>query len=264
MAPSAFVNRKLCDGISRVQAMRGAAISRAGPLAGRLDACTPAMLRCPPVHRPRLLTFDIFGTVLDWRAGLERDCAAAGRALGPGDFDRIVDRQAQLERTAFTPYAEITRRSLVEAIGLDEAAAARIGASLGHWPLFPDSAAALRALVRVAPCAAMTNSDRVHGEQVQAQLGFRLSDWLCAEETRRYKPDPAFWQAMAARRGIAPGPDWWHVSAYADYDLAVAGRLGLTTVLVQRPHARTGPASHAVADLAALTALLQPPTRRPS
>ena len=212
----------------------------------------------------RLVTFDVFGTILDWRAGLAHDCAAAGRPLAAGEFDRIVDRQAHLERGPYTRYAEITRRSLVEVIGLADDAAARIGASVGRWPLFPDSAAALWALMSVAPCAAMTNSDRAHGEQVQAQLGFQLSDWLCAEETRRYKPDPLVWQAMAERRGIAPGPDWWHVSAYADYDLAVAGRLGLTTVFVARPHARPGPAMHAVADLAELASRWTSRVRSPS
>jgi len=209
----------------------------------------------PISDSPRLVTFDIFGTVLDWRAGLERDCAAAGRPLAGGEFDRIVDRQAELERGPFLPYAEIIRRSLIDVIGLDSGAAARIGAAVGHWPLFPDSAAALESLMRHAPCAATTNSDHAHGEQVQAQLGFRLSDWLCAEEVRRYKPDPEFWRAMAARRGIAAGPEWWHVSAYADYDLGEARRLGLTTVFVARPHARPGPASHAVADLRELAAM---------
>ena len=124
----------------------------------------------------RLITFDIFGTVLDWRTGLGADCAAAGRPLDPGDFDRIVDRQAELERGSYLPYAEITRRSLVDVL-------------------------------------------------------------------------------MSRRRGIAPEPDWWHVSAYADCDLAVAGQLGLTTVFVSRPHARPGPAAHRVADLAELAAL---------
>jgi 2-haloacid dehalogenase len=207
------------------------------------------------IVRPELLTFDIFGTVLDWRRGLERDVAAAGRPLATGDFDRIIDRQAALESGPHRSYAEITRRSLVEAIGLDEASAARIGANVGRWPLYGDSAAALRAMMAVAPCAAMTNSDRAHGAQVEAQLGFRLSDWLCAEACGFYKPDARVWRAMAARRGIAFGPAWWHISAYADYDLATANGLGLTTVFVARPHARPGPATHAVADLAELADL---------
>jgi FMN phosphatase YigB (HAD superfamily) len=50
---------------------------------------------------------------------------------------------------------------------------------------------------------------------------------------------------------------WWHVAAYADYDLAVAGRLGLTTVYVERPHRRPGEADLVVPDLAALAALVE-------
>lgn len=194
------------------------------------------------------LTFDIFGTVLDWRSGLARDCAAAGRPLDERDFDRIIDRQAELEAGPYQTYAEITRRSLIDVIALDDPTATRIGASVGQWPLYPDSARALRRLMESVRCVAMTNSDRAHGEQVQAQLGFRLSDWVCAEDVRRYKPDPAFWEVVESK-GIATRGAWWHVSAYADYDLAVANRFGLTTVFVARPHARPGPATHSVADL---------------
>jgi len=48
--------------------------------------------------KPSLLTFDIFGTVLDWRAG-----------LGDTDFDRIVDAQGELEEARFRPYARTAR-----------------------------------------------------------------------------------------------------------------------------------------------------------
>ena len=76
-----------------------------------------------------------------------------------------------------------------------------------------------------------------------------------------YKPDVRIWEALAARchAAIAPGPAWWHVSAYADYDLATARTLGLTCVFVERPHARRGDAGLAdlvVADLAGLAAHL--------
>jgi HAD superfamily hydrolase (TIGR01493 family) len=142
--------------------------------------------------------------------------------------------------------------SLVEIAGLDAAAADRIGAAAGTWPLFPDAAAALARLQRVAPCGATTNSDRAHGEQVQAQLGFRLAHWWCAEEIGCYKPDPRVWEHASRAAGVPFGPAWWHVAAYADYDLSVARRLGLTTVYVERPHRRPGPADLVVADLGAL------------
>ena len=209
-----------------------------------------------PSERPRLLTFDIFGTILDWRTGLEGACRAAGRPLGAGEFDRVIDAQAVLERGPFLDYATVTRRSFIDVVGLDDRAATMIGATAGGWPLFPD-APLLRTLMVAVPCAAMTNSDRHHGEGVQASLGFRLDDWLCAEEVGLYKPDPGFWTAMSRLRAVDPGPGWWHVSAYADYDLRVANALGLTTVLVRRPHARPGAAHHVVDGLAGLLDLVR-------
>lgn len=140
---------------------------------------------------PELITFDIFGTVLDWRAGLESACRAAGRPIGGGEFDRIVDVQGELEQGEFLCYTEITVRSLQQVLALGNEAAARIAAGIGDWPLYSDSAAALRALMQISPCAAMTNSDRAQREQIQRRLGMLLGDWHCAEEARVYKPNPS-------------------------------------------------------------------------
>jgi 2-haloacid dehalogenase len=191
--------------------------------------------------KPTLVTFDIFGTVVDWRAG-----------LGERDFDRIVDVQGDLEQLRFRTYAEIVAESLVRVRRLDVVTAARIGAEAGKWPLFPDSREALRRIRRVSPCAATTNSDRAHREQVQAQLGFALDGWICAEEVRAYKPDRRIWEAASRTMGRPFDRSWWHVSAYGDYDLRTARELGLTCVFVQRPHSRPGPADLTVRDLAAL------------
>jgi 2-haloacid dehalogenase len=196
-----------------------------------------------------LMTFDVFGTVLDWRRGLREALAAP---LPDADFDRIVDRQGELERGRFRPYAEIVAQSLVEVAGVDPARAARIGADAGRWPLFPDSADALRRLREVTRCAGTTNSDVAHGDQVRAQLGFALDGWICAGEVRAYKPDPEVWRAASRVMGVRFGRDWWHVSAYGDYDLERARALGLTCVLVKRPHHRAGPADIVVEDLAEL------------
>jgi 2-haloalkanoic acid dehalogenase type II len=205
-----------------------------------------------------LMTFDVFGTLVDWRRGL---------GLSDEVFDRVIDRQGELEavgfarrraeaegrsmgdREAFRPYAEIVAQSLVDEAGFSAEEAARVGMEAGRWPLYPDSAEALRKLRAIARCAAITNSDEAHGVQVQAQLGFRLDGWICAEDVGTYKPDPQMWRAASRRLGVPLNRDWWHVSAYADYDHQTARALGLTCVFVKRPHSRTGPADIVVEDL---------------
>jgi putative hydrolase of the HAD superfamily len=128
---------------------------------------------------------------------------------------------------------------------------------VGLWPPYPDSAAALARLARIAPLVAITNSDRDQGQAIRTALGdVPWACWLCAEDTLIYKPDPRAWDACAAATGVDFGSGWWHVSAYADYDLEEAHRRGLTTVFVERPHGRPGPATHRVPDLAALADLV--------
>ena len=206
---------------------------------------------------PACITFDVFGTIIDWRGGLQADLAKAGCICSDELFEKIISSQAASEAGPFRSYREITAASLVEVAGLDRAVADHIGQNVGKWPLYPDSREALQRLQRLVPCIAMTNSDRIHGQQVQEQLGFSLTDWVCAEEVRHYKPNASFWHAVAARRHIEPGPAWWHASAYADYDLRTARQLGLTTVFVERAHSLAGPADHRVGNLSGLAEMVQ-------
>ena len=107
-------------------------------------------------------------------------------------------------------------------------------------------------LQKLAPCVATTNSDRAHRAGVESQLQRPLNGWICAEDVGAYKPDVRVWQQASTVMQVPFSRNWWHVSAYADYDLKTAMELGLTCVFVQRPHARPGPHHIRVRDLAEL------------
>ena len=214
------------------------------------------------VSRPALLTFDIFGTVVDWRRGLVDACVAVGgveRDRAAAAFDAMVDAQGRLEQAMpGRRYRSIVAEAASVVLGIDSPLADAVAATVGRWPPYPDSAAALARLARVAPLVALTNSDADQGAEVRAALGsVPWHRWMCAEETGIYKPDPRAWEACRAATNVAFGDAWWHVSAYADYDLDEARRRGLTTVYVERPHRRAGTARHVVPDLAALADLLE-------
>lgn len=206
---------------------------------------------------PTLFTFDVFGTVLDWRTGLIGAARAEGIELSERLFEDVIGYQARVERGPYRTYAEILAESLVRVSRMGRSAAQKVAAGAGRWPLFPDAADGIRTLMRLAPCVAMTNSDQAHGIDVQKQLGFRMNGWICAEDVRCYKPAPEFWTAVSSRRNVPFGPDWWHISAYADYDMETAGRLGLTTVFVERPHCVWGPSTWSAPDLRAVAALVR-------
>jgi 2-haloalkanoic acid dehalogenase type II len=201
----------------------------------------------PP--RPKLLTFDLFGTVIDWRRGLREALAKLGRDLSDPAFERVIDRQGELESGPHRLYRDIVAQSLISVLGIEAGEALRIGEAAGTWPLYEDSRDAIRSLMTIAPCVPMTNSDRAHRAQIEAQLGFEMSGWICAEDVRAYKPSVQVWEHARLSLGLPFGPEWWHVSAYADYDLATARSLRLTCVFIERSHARPGSAEIVVPSL---------------
>jgi 2-haloacid dehalogenase len=205
---------------------------------------------------PTLLTFDIFGTVVDWRSGMLKALWHKGIALDDALWEKILLSQESQEAGPYRRYCEIAAQSLEEAARFSPGKAADVASEIGRWPLFPDSPSALRRLLGHFRCAATTNSDRSHRAGVEEQLGVKMSAWICAEDLRLYKPSERFWQMASERLEEPLSERWWHISAYTDYDLEPARRLGLTTVFVKRPHARPGPCDHQVVDLEELATSL--------
>src|SRR4051794_26556176 len=87
--------------------------------------------------RPILLTFDVFGTLIDWRAGLAAALAERNHRLDDKDFERVLAAQEADEAGQFRTYTEITAASLKRALGLSAAEADEIAQGIGMWPLYP-------------------------------------------------------------------------------------------------------------------------------
>ncbi len=208
------------------------------------------------MEAPGLITFDIFGTVVDWYDGLKTSMKKHQLDLKRETFDRMINYQGSMEQVNYRKYTDISTDSLVKCAGLKPPIANEISRNIGLWPLFPDSREALSELLKSVDCMAISNSDLVHGEQVQRQLGFRLTHWYCAEELRIYKPNPGMWRKVSERQKISLSNRWWHVSAYADFDLEIAKALGLTCVFVQRKHSRPGFSHLQVKDLKELATIV--------
>jgi 2-haloalkanoic acid dehalogenase type II len=191
------------------------------------------------------LTFDCFGTLVDWRGGM-RAAIRALPSLGT-DTDRVdaliaarEEAERWLQRGGFLPYHEILARSIATAwlqvFGkpLPAEQAQAFAAAQADWPAFADSPAALRRLARVAPLALLSNCDpeplRACAER---HLRAPIALFVDAQRARSYKPASGHWHAALAALNVEPARVL-HVSAYAFYDLRPAHVLGFATAFVAR------------------------------
>jgi len=208
------------------------------------------------------LTFDCYGTLIDWEAGIAR---ALGVMLASGgvtaDRDELLERfaghEAPLEAGPYRRYREV----LAEAgrrIGRDygvepsDEALEAFGASVGDWPAFPDSAAALARLAERFRLGVITNCDDDLFALSNRRLGVAF-DWIItAEQARSYKPDPRNF-ALAFARIDVPRERIVHVAQSLYHDHVPAKALGLTTIWIDRRRDRPGfgatPPAEATPDL---------------
>jgi 2-haloacid dehalogenase len=210
----------------------------------------------------RVLTFDCYGTLVDWETGI---LAALRPILArhgvTGDAEHLLtlysEREPVAEQGPYRPYRELLMtvlRDLGERLGFapSEAEQERFADSVGDWPPFADTPAALAALKRRYKVAIISNVDDDLFARTNRRLGV-LFDWIItAQQVRSYKPSLNNFQQALARIGL-PREQVLHVAQSLFHDHVPAKRLGLDTVWVNRRHARTGtgatPAAQAQPDL---------------
>ena len=201
-----------------------------------------------------VLTFDCYGTLIDWETGiceavqpwLERRGASA-----PREQILVAFARAEAPQQAATPdlrYPELLARAhavMAEQLGVapDAEAAAAFGRSVGDWPAFPDSAEALAYLKRHFQLVILSNVDRASFARSKENLGVAFDTVYTAEDVGSYKPDPRNFEYMLAQlaaRGIARS-DILHTAESLYHDHLPAKRLGLATCWI---HRRAGKAGH--------------------
>lgn len=221
----------------------------------------------------RAVTFDCYGTLVDWEAGLtayvapllER-AARAGKVVRPDEWVRAWEPIQFALLTPYRPYAEILADSFartMRALELESFADGGPGLvrSLADWPLFADTTPSLRKLARRRRLGIVSNIDRALLAETLGRLAAPLSMTVTAEEARAYKPDPAPFQLALERLGLRPH-EVLHAAFGWKYDLSPARALGIRTCFVTRATVAAPPppgaaaADLTVASLAELAAAL--------
>jgi 2-haloalkanoic acid dehalogenase type II len=199
------------------------------------------------------LSFDCYGTLIDWETGLTAVLVPWARQRGLSlSGEELLAGYAAAEAAAEAghpadPYPEILARAmrlLGDELGAEVTAgdAARLAGSVPDWPAFPDSPAALAALGRRFKLIILSNVDRASFAGSAARLGASFTSVITAQDVGSYKPDPRNFDALAAeaaRLGIRPG-GLLHVAQSLFHDHVPAQRAGLPTVWIHRRHDRDG------------------------
>jgi 2-haloacid dehalogenase len=197
-----------------------------------------------------VLTFDCYGTLIDWESGIAAGLGAVTRAHDRDVPDELLlttyaGHEAELEAGSYRSYRDILGtacRGVCGDLGIEPTAdeVAGFAGSVGDWPAFPDSAAALAALQRRFKLAVITNCDDDLFAASNRRLGVTF-DWIItAQQAGSYKPSHRNFELAFERIG-RPRDRILHVAQSLFHDHVPARELGLRSVWINRRAGREGP-----------------------
>ena len=199
----------------------------------------------------KALTFDVFGTVVDWRGSVIRECQQLGRAKGIDvDWAAFADRwrggyapamarvrSGELPWTKIDVLHRMILDGLLEEFGVtglsenEKDHLNRVWHRLAPWP---DSVAGLTRLRQGYTVATLSNGNVALLTNMAKHAALPWDCILSAELMRRYKPDPETYLGAADLLGLRP-EEVMMVAAHKS-DLRSAHEVGLRAAFVARPH----------------------------
>ncbi|MGE0699320.1 MAG: haloacid dehalogenase type II [Hyphomicrobiaceae bacterium] len=201
----------------------------------------------------KALTFDCYGTLIDWESGMIAALKPlTDRVPRPLSRNDILEAHARHESSQqrYTParlYRDllpVVYKRLAEEWGVaatwDECLA--YGRSVGDWPAFPDTPAALQYLKQHYKLVILSNVDNRSFEASNARLGVTFDAIYTAEDIGSYKPDARNFEYMLATLatlGVKPA-EVLHTAESLFHDHVPAKRAGLASAWIWRRHADQG------------------------
>ncbi len=202
-----------------------------------------------PLAAFKVLTFDCYGTLIDWESGIWDALQPLLMANGRDDITRKLGlaafAEAETAQEVTTPamlyssLLEHVHRQLAAQLSLTSTAAldAGFGASVPLWPAFPDTADALRVLKRHYRLVILSNVHRDGFAASNRKLGVAFDAIYTAQDIGSYKPAPANFEYLLAHLksdlGLEPG-DVLHTAQSLHHDHVPAKAVGLANVWIDR------------------------------
>lgn len=196
-----------------------------------------------------ILTFDCYGTLINWEAGLLpalRDLLAAhGKPVDDPTLLKLYgDFELRAEQDPFQSYRNVLA-SVVRQLGAElgfsptRQQELSLADSLPSWMPWSDTVAALRELKKRYRLAILSNVDDDLFAETHPRLGVEFDEVVTAQQAKAYKPALKIFE-LALERIHVPAHRVLHVGQSIYHDVIPAQSLGLATVWVNRPSARPG------------------------
>jgi 2-haloacid dehalogenase len=188
----------------------------------------------------RWATFDCYGTLIDWNAGIR---VQLERLFGVQEAPRLLERyhelEPQVQAETYRSYREVLTLTLErlaeeEGLGIPEGETDALARSLPDWPPFPEVPAALEGARRRGwRLAALSNTDRDLILASERQLGVSFDLLVVAGDIESYKPAHKHWQEFFDKTS-ADRDRHVHVAASLFHDIVPANELGLRSIWINR------------------------------
>lgn len=195
-----------------------------------------------PAGSRTLLTFDCYGTLIDWEAGILGALRAAYSAANEIGDDALLSQfheaQNALKTDSYRPYRQLltqVAQRLATERGWDvgEATASVVPTSVPTWRPFPDTNAALQRLSDAdVTLGILSNIDNDLLAGTLEHFGVRFDLIGTAQNLQSYKPAERHFQR--GREWAAEHDQWMHVAQSLFHDIVPTTTLGIPAVWVNR------------------------------
>lgn len=207
----------------------------------------------------RVITFDCYGTLIDWETGLlgviRPILAARGAHINDAEILRLYGEiEAEEQSGQYREYKEILKaviRGFGARLGFKPTHQERqsLSGSLANWKPFPDTVPSLRRLKEKFKLGIISNIDDDLISVTRPKLEVDFDYVVTAAQARAYKPSLEIFRLAQKRMGLPP-EHWLHAGQSVYHDVIPAKSLGISAAWVNRPSVRpnAGAAKGAVAE----------------
>ncbi len=194
--------------------------------------------------RYEVVSFDCYGTLIDWERGM-RDALAGlvgsrGLSLGiDGLLARYGEVEREVEQGPYRKYREVLRMGVERAfqeqgIALTEAEGGIFADTLPSWPRFPETTEVLQQLKdRGYRLVILSNVDDDLIRGSLELMGIDFDGVITAEQVRSYKPSPNHWNRMLESFKVSK-EQVLHVGASYHHDIEPGKEQGFTVTWINR------------------------------